>query len=50
MLGDVDLDQVLARDILQQRLEVNLLLVAAAHRAARGLPDDATTGTPRHYR
>jgi hypothetical protein len=45
LLRDVDLDEVLARHILEQRLQVDLLLVGAAHRAALGLPDD---GDDRH--
>ena len=31
---------VLARDVLEERVQVDLLLVVAAHRAARGLTDD----------
>src|SRR5690606_40480336 len=34
----------LGGDVLEQRLEVDLLLVAAAHGAAGGLPDDGHDG------
>ena len=44
LLGDVDLDEVLARDVREQRLQVDLLLVGAAHRAALGLADDRDDG------
>ncbi len=44
LLGDVDLGEVLGGDVLEQRLEVDLLLVAAAHGAAGGLADDGDDG------
>jgi hypothetical protein len=40
LLGHVHLDEVLAGHVLEQRLQVDLLLVGAAHRAARRLADD----------
>ena len=45
LIRDVHFDQVVRGHVLEQRLQIHLLLVAAAHRAARGLADD---GDDRH--
>ena len=40
LFGHVDFDQVIAGDVAEKRLQVDFLLIAAAHRAALGLADD----------
>jgi hypothetical protein len=44
LLSHVHLDEVVAGDVLEQGLQIHFLLVAPAHSAACGLPDD------RHHR
>jgi len=44
LFGDRDHLAVLARDVLEQAQQVDLLLVGAAHRTAVGLPDDRDHG------
>jgi hypothetical protein len=41
---------VLVRDVLHEVLEIDLLLVVATHRGARGLPDDRDDGLVIHLR